>query len=320
MISLLDRLRAKVDRDFAKFVHTDWIILQYEAIKEIETLQSERDALAAELERVRSMPKLQPNLNAPDKDIADAAGIVRFYGHRDLGDRLVMVAEAMQQAELERVKGQEPVAWQIRIGDSPDWGWSDTESDADFYGKQSGLRYEKRPLYTTPPAQPATIEYVDAREKDPARIATVFANAFNAPLVQPAQEPLFWYRPCAGGMYEGPVHHKSIGGKMMRDQKPSEWKPLYTTPPAQPAQPEQTCSACGDVLVGDKLDGALCCDCAYRPAEQGWMRVIDEEMVGAHLGVAHPADSYDEAKQKLKSLICWHVSVATNSAPTENKP
>jgi hypothetical protein len=224
------------------------------------------------------------------------------------------------EQELERVKGQEPVAWQIRIGDSPDWGWSDTESDADFYGKQSGLRYEKRPLYTTPPAQPATIEYVDAREKDPARIATVFANAFNAPLVQPAQEPLFWYRPCAGGMYEGPVHHKSIGGKMMRDQKPSEWKPLYTTPPAQPAQPEQTCSACGDVLVGDKLDGALCCDCAYRPAEQGWMRVIDEEMVGAHLGVAHPADSYDEAKQKLKSLICWHVSVATNSAPTENKP
>jgi hypothetical protein len=80
------------------------------------------------------------------------------------------------------------------------------------------------------------------------------------------------------------------------------------------AQPDPTCKNCGDGLVGDKLDGALCCDCAYRPEEQGWMRVIDEEMVGAHLGVAHPADSYDEAKQKLNSLICWHVSVATDSA------
>jgi hypothetical protein len=60
------------------------------------------------------------------------------------------------------------------------------------------------------------------------------------------------------------------------------------------------------------------------------MRVIDEEMVGAHLGVAHPADSYDEAKHKLNSLIDWHISVATDPAVnggmslqpalTENKP
>ena len=41
------------------------------------------------------------------------------------------------------------------------------------------------------------------------------------------QEPLFWYRPLREGMYEGPVHHRSVGGKMMRDEKPSEWKPLH---------------------------------------------------------------------------------------------
>ena len=49
---------------------------------------------------------------------------------------------------------QEPVAWQIRIGDSDDWSWLDSEEAADFYGKQSGLRYEKRPLYTAPQPVP----------------------------------------------------------------------------------------------------------------------------------------------------------------------
>jgi hypothetical protein len=49
---------------------------------------------------------------------------------------------------------QEPVAWQIRIGDSDDWSWSGSEVAADFYGKQSGLRYEKRPLYTAPQPVP----------------------------------------------------------------------------------------------------------------------------------------------------------------------
>lgn len=39
-------------------------------------------------------------------------------------------------------------------------------------------------------------------------------------------EPLFWFRPC-GDLYEGPVHHKSVGGKMLRDEKPGEWLPLF---------------------------------------------------------------------------------------------
>lgn len=46
-------------------------------------------------------------------------------------------------------------------------------------------------------------------------------------------EPLFWYRPvCNGEMYEGPVHNNSVGGKMLRDEKPCEWLPLYPAPRA----------------------------------------------------------------------------------------
>ncbi len=50
-------------------------------------------------------------------------------------------------------------------------------------------------------------------------------------------QPLFWYRPtCGGEMYEGPVHNNSVGGKMLRDEKPDEWKPLYAAPLAAQAQ------------------------------------------------------------------------------------
>jgi hypothetical protein len=51
-------------------------------------------------------------------------------------------------------------------------------------------------------------------------------------------------------MYEGPVHNNSVGGKMLRDEKPDEWKPLYAIPPAAPTvQPVGVCgnprNACG---------------------------------------------------------------------------
>ena len=49
------------------------------------------------------------------------------------------------------------------------------------------------------------------------------------------REPLFYVRLIDDGRYyEGPVHAKSVGGKMMRDEKPGEWAPLYAHPaPAQ---------------------------------------------------------------------------------------
>lgn len=54
-------------------------------------------------------------------------------------------------------------------------------------------------------------------------------------------EPLFWYRPCRDGLYEGPVHHKSVGGTMLRAEKPGEWFPLYASQHqvAQPLTDEQ---------------------------------------------------------------------------------
>lgn len=45
--------------------------------------------------------------------------------------------------------------------------------------------------------------------------------------------PLFWYRPCGGNLYEGPFHTNSSEGKLLREEKPDAWHPLYThTPPA----------------------------------------------------------------------------------------
>lgn len=72
---------------------------------------------------------------------------------------------------------------------------------------------------------------------------------------QQASEPLFWYRPIADGMYEGPVHNNSVGGKMLRDEKPGEWKPLHGAP--QPQQiPEGYKTIIGRLL--DRIDHEGC--------------------------------------------------------------
>lgn len=67
-------------------------------------------------------------------------------------------------AQYEQAKDAEPVAWRILIGDSDLWGYADSEWDADFYGRQSGLRYVKQALYAAPVAQakPLTDEQIDA--------------------------------------------------------------------------------------------------------------------------------------------------------------
>ena len=46
----------------------------------------------------------------------------------------------------------------------------------------------------------------------------------------------------------------------------------------------------------------------------GWIRAADDEMICTHLGVANLSDSHESAKEKLKSLIDWHVAVATDPA------
>lgn len=52
--------------------------------------------------------------------------------------------------------------------------------------------------------------------------------------VQQQQQPLFWYRPCSNGQYEGPIHNAQI--ERVRKES-GAWHPLYTR--QQPAQPQE---------------------------------------------------------------------------------
>lgn len=47
---------------------------------------------------------------------------------------------------------------------------------------------------------------------------------------------------------------------------------------------------------------------------KGWLRAIDEALVVAHIGVANASDTYEQAKVRLNSLICFHIDVATDPA------
>ena len=44
------------------------------------------------------------------------------------------------------------------------------------------------------------------------------------------QEPVFWWRPCSDGAYEGPLHNNSI--ERVRKQS-GAWSPLYALPGAK---------------------------------------------------------------------------------------
>jgi hypothetical protein len=55
------------------------------------------------------------------------------------------------------------------------------------------------------------------------------------PPAAPVQEPLFWYRPCSNGMYEGPIHNAQI--EEVRKQS-GAWIPLVpAAPPAAQSAP-----------------------------------------------------------------------------------
>lgn len=58
-----------------------------------------------------------------------------------------------------------------------------------------------------------------------------------APQAVQAAAPMFWVRLLRDGLYEGPVHNNSASGKLLRDEKPGEWHPLYLhAAPAHPAE------------------------------------------------------------------------------------
>jgi len=48
----------------------------------------------------------------------------------------------------------------------------------------------------------------------------------------------------------------------------------------------------------------------------GWLRACDEAMTSLHIGVANLSDSYVSAKEKLRTLINLHITIATD--PTVN--
>lgn len=53
-------------------------------------------------------------------------------------------------------------------------------------------------------------------------------HTYTTPHTAPAPaEPLFYYRPCMDGLYEGPHHARSVLGKMLREERPNDWHPLY---------------------------------------------------------------------------------------------
>ena len=60
--------------------------------------------------------------------------------------------DAWQAARRAPELAATPIAWRLRIGSSDQWSYTQDEADADFWGRQSGLNYEKQPLYAAAPA------------------------------------------------------------------------------------------------------------------------------------------------------------------------
>lgn len=84
------------------------------------------------------------------------------------------------------------------------------------------------------------------------------------------------------------------------------------------AQKVEPVAEVGTMQVGDKWyrtqGGYLMWEISPPAVPEGWIRAVDEAMVGSHLGVANAYDSYEVSKKKLNDLICWHVQVATDPA------
>lgn len=123
-------------------------------------------------DKARLLAALEPYARPTKPDaMTYAADVMEKHGWHQLAhdsaERLAYAALRMEVADAPPDRAEpQPVAWRIRIGDSDRWGYCDTEEDADFLGKQSGLRYVKEPL-CHPPAcalggEPETVSAVIA--------------------------------------------------------------------------------------------------------------------------------------------------------------
>jgi hypothetical protein len=78
----------------------------------------------------------------------------------ELDARTKKWSDKLRAAELDATPpagAGEAVAWRVLIGDSDTPGYCAEEWQADFYGKQSGLRYTKTPLYAAPTPLPEAV-------------------------------------------------------------------------------------------------------------------------------------------------------------------
>lgn len=146
-----------------------------------------------------------------------------------------------------------------------------------------------------------------------------------AALQQPEVETLFWYRPvCNGEMYEGPVHHNSAEWKMLSEESPGEWLPLYAV--HQPAQqPVATVSDVhmsrytiewtnGPLPEGASLYAAPQDDKAPQPAQQAVSKDrIREIFLAAGFTVK-------EGQTDLKPYVYEAAYALLNEAPQPAQP
>ncbi|MFZ7319719.1 hypothetical protein [Comamonas jiangduensis] len=116
-------------------------------------------------------------------------------------------------------------------------------ADLWFHKHVAALAWKARAAISAAQHQQELAAYRFTVENREARIAELEAEleAVGAGGVQrlaaapQAAVPLFWVRLLRDGLYEGPVHNNSVGGKMLRDEKPGEWHPLYLHAATQPA-------------------------------------------------------------------------------------
>jgi hypothetical protein len=154
------------------------------------------------------------------EDDEDAERFTRLYSKH--------MATRDPEAAAEQADQAQPVAWMIRIGDSNVWSYTQLESDADFYGKQSGMKYEKRPLYTAPAA---ALENGDGRDAwQPIETAPkdgtpliLFARAKHATASAPV---IGWWLPDMGWIESAYTPNHPVG------IVPSHWMPRPEFPAA----------------------------------------------------------------------------------------
>lgn len=91
-------------------------------------------------------------------------------------------------------------------------------------------------------------------------------------------EPEFYYRPvCGGEMYEGPHHARSVGGRMMREEKPGEWFGLHHESTVR--------RLIAEAVAREREECAKACD-VKADEYSGGVREIGDRSHGKHVAAA----------------------------------